>query len=70
MVKIVQNDYVGHSCVPNIKQKVSSNQKYYQYLKVQCCFFPKCLSELVIIDFESWGPNMGQIISDPLLAQF
>ena len=29
--------------------------------------FPKQQSEPVIIDFENWGPNMDQIISDPFL---
>ena len=61
MVKIVQNDYVGHSCVLTMKTKLSRYQKYYQYLKVQCFFFPKCLSELEIIDFESWWKTGGQI---------
>ena len=53
MVKIVQNDYLGHTSVLTMKTKCSRYQKYGQYLKVSCVFYPKRPSKLVITDFEN-----------------
>ena len=69
MVKIVQNDYLGHISVLTMKTKCSRYQKYGQHLKVSGFFYPKHPPELVITDLkkcENEGPNMGQIISGPL----
>ena len=52
MVKIVQNDYLGHISVLIMKTKCSRYQKYDQYLKVLCVFYPRHPSELVITDLE------------------
>ena len=52
MVKIVQNDYLGHISVLTMKTKCSRYQKYGQHLKVSGFFYPKHPPELVITDFK------------------
>ena len=70
MVKIVQNDYLGHISVLTMKTKCSRYQKYGQHLKVSGFFYQKTSTRTSNHRFEkkceNEGPNMGQIISGPL----